>query len=196
MTERCIVFLGNPGQEYEKTRHNIGSMLSNQLEFELGITIQWSVKFNGLVGSIDVEHMKIIVFKPQIFMNLCGSAIRKLCDFHKLSAVNLIVIHDDLELNFGEIAYKVNGGAGGHNGLRSIDTHLGSSEYLRCRIGIGRPIHGDIANFVLSRFTKEEEISLPLILETASKSLSNILRGSTQPTGKLRVIPDFKKGRK
>lgn len=185
-----FVFLGNPGREYEKTRHNLGWMVADQISTEQDFS--WSDKFEGKLALTETQFAKCFWFKPYCFMNLSGNPVRKLHDFYKLSLKNIIVVHDDLEIPFGEIAFKLGGGAGGHNGLRSIDSNLGNTAYLRCRIGIGRPKHGDVSSFVLSRFTNEEEISLPLILQTASKVLEEISEGSLYSSQRIQAVQPFK----
>ena len=196
MTPFSFVFLGNPGREYERTRHNIGWMVADYLEYERGLSLQWFDKFEGKLATYDTKFNRTFLFKPQCFMNLSGNPVRKLFDFYKLTLKNIVVIHDDLELPFGELSFKTGGGSGGHNGLRSIDVHLGSSAYIRCRIGIGRPKHGDVSSFVLSRFSNEEEISLPLILESAGKSLQQFSEGGKLPSERIQAMQTFSSRKK
>lgn len=191
MATRCFIFLGNPGKEYEKTRHNVGWMAADALAQFLPAAPNWQSKFDGSVASSDFGALRCYWFKPQTFMNLSGEAARKIFDFYKLSLADLVVVHDELELPFGTVQFKSGGGAGGHNGLRSLDKHLGGNAYLRCRIGIGRPRHGDVSNFVLSRFTSEEEISLPLVAALAGRHLADLARGKAPPTAKLEAFQNF-----
>jgi len=188
MKSQAIIFLGNPGREYEKTRHNCGWMVSEYLKSQLAYSEKWVDKFEGKLIVCGTGLDKFYLFKPQAFMNLSGSAVRKLCDFYKISPEAIIVVHDEIELSFGQLAFKQGGGAGGHNGIRSIDTALGTQNYLRCRVGIGRPHHGGVSAFVLSRFTADEEIVLPLILEAASKELIQIIQGAPVLQQKIQAV--------
>ena len=129
--------------------------------------LQWKEKFQALFAQSD--SLKLL--KPHTFMNESGRSVRKACDFFQISADQVLVIHDDLELSFGTIRLQKDGGLQGHNGLKSLKQHLNSSQFLRLRIGIGRPKHGTVASFVLQRFSPEEEIALPLLLDLAKNTL-------------------------
>jgi peptidyl-tRNA hydrolase, PTH1 family len=170
---KMVVFAGNPGKEYEKTRHNIGWMVLNS--FTGSGSFNWKKKFNGQWTDYYSGTGKIILLKPETFINNTGKSVQAAAHFFKLKPEEIIIIHDDLELKFGKIVYKKGGGTGGHNGLRSINTHLGTSEYYRLRLGISRPVHGSVSSFVLGRFTIDEEISLQSILVKASAWLEDIL---------------------
>ena len=195
MKTLCFIFLGNPGREYERTRHNFGWLVADSV-FSNNSQNFWSDKFEGKLAFTDSPSGKFLWFKPQKFMNLSGSAVRKLLDFYKLTIDEIIVVHDDLELPFGQIAFKQNGGSGGHNGLRSLDQHLGSNSYIRFRLGIGRPKHGDVASFVLARFSSDEEISLPLVLEKAKEELLRIVSGTEITFTKIQAFQEFKASKK
>lgn len=197
-----IVFLGNPGKEYAATRHNIGWMVADSLERQicrLGNTLSitppgppnWTTKFDGHLASLNIKGRKVHLFKPATFMNLSGQPVRRLLDFFKLDIKSMIAVHDELELPFGQLAFRSGGGAGGHNGLRSLDSQAGGQGYLRCRVGIGRPRHGDVASHVLARFTTEEEAVLSLILEKAADSLFRLLCGENPPAGKIQAIQEI-----
>lgn len=171
-----IVGLGNPGAEYERTRHNLGFMLIDKLAAESG----WAVKRNecrSLIGNAVIEEQRVLLTKPQTFMNLSGEAVRCLSTKHDLDADSLIVISDDLALPFGSIRLRQRGSAGGHNGLKSIIGALGTNEFVRLRIGI-QPDHPitDAKRFVLDEFSRTEQKLLPEILERSTEALRSVLR--------------------
>ena len=151
-----IAGLGNPGPAYDNTRHNIGFTIIDAIAERFSFPA-FSAKFSSLVSSKILDSHKITLIKPQTFMNLSGNAVSKAVNFYKIDLENLIVIHDDLDLALARIKMKIGGGSGGHNGIKSIDQHLGP-EYYRLRIGIGKPQYQkDTSNFVLDKFSKEEE---------------------------------------
>lgn len=162
---KLIVFLGNPGKIYSNTRHNVGWILADQMY----PTTQWQQKFHAETASVGAFRL----LKPQTYMNESGISVRACCDFFQIKADEVLVVHDDLELPFGTVRMQKGGGLQGHNGLRSIKTHLGSDSFLRLRIGIGRPRKGDIATFVLTPFSKEEVPVLPLLLAKAERLLKD-----------------------
>jgi PTH1 family peptidyl-tRNA hydrolase len=153
---KIIVGLGNPGKKYLKTRHNLGFMvidrLAQQLEMEC---IQ--KKFQSLFCKKSVDQEEVILLKPQTFMNLSGVAVKEAVDMYKCPLQDLMVICDDLDIPLGEIRIRRSGGCGGHRGLESIADSMGSTNFSRLRIGIGRPTNGDPSDYVLSVFSKEEE---------------------------------------
>lgn len=164
-----VVFLGNPGNEYKKTRHNAGFMLADALENT--VRLDWSEKFNGLWAKTEIDGLTHHFLKPATFMNLSGKSVAAAKAFFKLSNSDILVVHDDIESDFGTISLKNGGGLAGHNGLRSISNAIGTNDFARLKIGVGRPSRGDVSSFVLGRFTEDEQIVLPLILEKASKML-------------------------
>ena len=170
---KMAVFAGNPGREYEKTRHNIAWMVLS--EIQRFSNFNWKKKFNGLWTDYFAGTNKVIFLKPETFMNHIGKSVQAAAHFFKIKPEEIIVIHDDLELPFETLAVKKGGGAGGHNGLRSITQHLGSSNYYRLRMGIGRPVHGSVSSFVLGRFTQDEEIGLISFVEKGAAELKTIL---------------------
>ena len=153
-----IVGLGNPGTKYSNTRHNIGFIAADILSDRYNFIWSAKSKFNVDIASGDLENDKLILCKPNTFMNLSGTSVAPLASFYKLKPENIIVIHDDVDVPLGRVKYKIGGGAGGHNGLKSIDSNIGTN-YHRIRIGIGRPDDPryDISDFVLGKFSKEEE---------------------------------------
>ena len=144
---KLIVGLGNPGPKYLWTRHNAGFMVLDRLSALAGIPITRK-SFSGLSGEGSFQGERLLLLKPQTFMNLSGRSVGEALHFHKLSLSDLIVVHDDLDIPFGRVKLKEGGGHGGHNGLRSLVQDLGSGQFLRVRVGIGRPLHGDAANHI------------------------------------------------
>jgi peptidyl-tRNA hydrolase, PTH1 family len=151
---KLIVFLGNPGKKYEKTRHNAAWRLGDNRDRS------WQKKFNGLWCKEGNGADQKILLKPQTFMNLSGDSVRKAMDFFKLTPKEVLVVHDELELPFGEVQHRFGGGLAGHNGLKSIKQQLGTADFGRLRIGIGRPPYGDVQRWVLSPFAPIEEAEL------------------------------------
>lgn len=175
MTEKAklIVGLGNPGNEYSQTRHNIGFMVLDFLEKKY--SLNWKEKFKGVYAQISLGDEKIYFLKPLTFMNLSGESVAALCSFFKIGISDILVVYDDIELPFGTLVFKKGGGLAGHNGLKSMVAQMGSQDFLRLRMGVGRPVHGDVADYVLSKFSSEEKMALPNILEGASKAVITFL---------------------
>ena len=172
----AVVFLGNPGREYERTRHNAGFLLADSWSATQGAV--WQVKFKGRWAPLRLADRKIPVLMPQTMMNLSGESVRALGEFFKLPASGWMAVHDDIDLPFGEVRVQRGGGLGGHNGLRSLRQHLVTDAFFRLRIGVGRPRHGEVADHVLGRFSPEEEIQLGLVLPLAVSLLEKtLLRG-------------------
>jgi PTH1 family peptidyl-tRNA hydrolase len=172
-----IVGLGNPGDEYAQTRHNLGFMLVDKLAADAGVKVKRH-ECQSLVGSAIVENQRVKLAKPQTFMNLSGEAVSCLIARGEGGAADsLIVISDDLALPFGTIRLRQRGSAGGHNGLKSIIAALGTNEFIRLRIGI-QPEHplSDTRRFVLDGFSKAERESLTDILERAADAARTVLR--------------------
>ena len=153
---KLIVGLGNPGPQYSMTRHNIGFLYLNFLPMIYAGFPSWQQKFQGLFtkGTIAQEDVKLL--QPQTFMNLSGQSVAACCQFFKIEPQDVLVIHDDSDLEFLKIRVKQGGGNAGHNGLKSIEQHIGNN-FWRLRLGIGRPARGDLADYVLSAFTKDEQ---------------------------------------
>lgn len=174
MANLLISGLGNPGSEYEDTRHNIGfsvvDAIAKQYDFP-----DFSNKFSSLISSKIIGSNKITLLKPQTFMNLSGNAVSKVINFYKIDSKDLIVIYDDLDLALAKIKIKIAGGAGGHNGIKSIDQHIGL-DYYRVRIGIGRPINNSsVSNFVLSSFSNEERESIEKMIASLLKNFTLLI---------------------
>ena len=161
-----VVGLGNPGPDYAGHRHNVGQMALSQLASDIGATFK-SHKANALVaeGWVRPGGPKLILAKPNTFMNLSGGPVANLLKFYGIEPLNLIVLHDELDIDFDVVRLKSNGGHGGHNGLRDIIAAIGTNEFDRVRIGIGRPPgRQDAADFVLSNFNSSERDVLPHVL--------------------------------
>ena len=169
---RMAVFAGNPGRENRNTRHNIGWMVLDAIDRSSAFT--WKKKFSGQWTDYYTGPNKIIILKPETFINNTGKSAQAAAHFFKIKPEEIILIHDDLELAFEQIVLKKGGGTGGHNGLRSMNRHLGTSEYYRLRLGISRPVHGSVSSYVLGRFSPDEEMSLQSFVEKAAATLENI----------------------
>jgi PTH1 family peptidyl-tRNA hydrolase len=168
-TYELIAFLGNPGKKYEYTRHNIAWLLSEQKQ------PVWQKKFNGLWCRENCGEISLIFLKPQTMMNRSGDSVRKAMDFFKLPPEKVLVVHDELELPFGEVNLRKGGGLAGHNGLRSVKQQLGTTEFGRLRLGIGRPPFGDVSRWVLSPFSPSERTELEDIFQKAWSELVRCL---------------------
>lgn len=153
---KILAGLGNPGSEYAKTKHNVGFMFIDALADELGVT-DWKDKFEAKIGEARIGTEKVLLVKPQTYMNESGQAIGPLMNFYKLEPEELIVVHDDMDIPAGTIRIRKKGSAGGHNGIKSILAHLGDEHFARVRIGIGRPLPGwTVVNHVLAPFPEED----------------------------------------
>lgn len=171
---KLVVALGNPGAEYELTRHNIGWLLLDTFKpLENSV---WKSKFKGLYTDLVINGEKVYFLKPQTFMNLSGESIAPLCQFFKIDLKDIIIIHDELDLPFGEIHFKKGGGLAGHNGLKSTAQVMGSQDFERLRVGIGRPPRGSVSSWVLSNFPPDKDIELGIVLEKAGEALEFYLK--------------------
>ena len=174
---KLIVGLGNPGKEYELTRHNIGFQTIDRFADKLGVYITKS-NFNGLYGETSVNGEKVILLKPQSYINLSGEVIRKFVDFYKISTHDVLIIHDDLDLAVGVYKIKQKGSSGGHNGLKNIELHLGTQEYKRIKIGISNNKNIDTKDYVLGKLSKEENETLDEVKNTVLDILDDYLKVS------------------
>ena len=152
---KLVVGLGNKGREYENTRHNMGFMLIDRYLQYKNITDKFKEKFNAIYIETTINNEKVIFIKPMTYMNNSGIAVRAFVDFYKLSSEDILVISDDLDLDLGKFRLRRNGSSGGHNGLKSIISHLGTDDFKRLRIGISND-KDDVINYVLSKFSKKE----------------------------------------
>lgn len=179
---KLIVGLGNPGKEYNNTRHNVGFMVIDKLLSKYNITTL-KEKFGGLYADISFENEKIIILKPQEYINLSGNVIKRFVDYYKIDISDILIINDDLDLNIGNFKLKPSGGSAGHNGLKNIEFNLGTNEYKRLKIGISNNKNIDTKDYVLSKFNSDElkklndiiNISLNIIDDFLSMSFDNLM---------------------
>lgn len=162
-----IVGLGNPGKEYVGTKHNVGFEVLDKLAYDNNININ-KAKFNALIGEGTIKNKKVALLKPLTYMNLSGESVKATMSWYKISNKDIIVIYDDISLNIGDIRIREKGSAGGHNGMKNIIYLLNTDEFIRVRVGIGnKPANWDLANYVLSRFSKDK---IPNIIEGFTKA--------------------------
>lgn len=173
-----LVGLGNIGQEYELTRHNFGFLTIDQIVKNHRLSGQGK-KFKGEVFSGEINGKKIIALKPHTFMNLSGKSVIEAVNFYKIPLQNIIVFHDEIDLEIGRVKTKIGGGSAGHNGLKSIDEILGKN-YARVRLGVGRPLNQNIAvaDYVLSKFTKDELNKVELVNQKISELIDDLISGN------------------
>ena len=161
---KLIVFLGNPGIQYRQTRHNVGWLLCARLTERPGFDGSWQTKFHGLF----LKKGNTVLLKPQTFMNESGISVQEASRFFGIKPEDILVVHDDIELDFGTVRTQLGGGMAGHNGLRSVKQHLGTDRFGRLRIGVGRPpAKIQVADYVLGRFSELEEKQLDSVLDNA-----------------------------
>ena len=173
---KLIVGLGNPGKKYLQTRHNVGYLAVTTIAEDNNFS-NWKEKFQGHISTGVLNSKKIIILKPTTYMNLSGQSVGELIRFYKIATKNVIVFHDDIDLTLAKVKIKVGGGHAGHNGLRSIDQHIGS-EYLRIRIGVGRPTNkGAVADYVLNNFSKSEIKIIEKLITNISDSTNYLITG-------------------
>ena len=172
---KLIVGLGNPGKDYEYTRHNVGFKAIDALAEKWGIALN-QAKHKGLYGVGYVNGKKVILLKPMTYMNLSGESISAVMNYFKIDVENIVVIYDDLDLATGKLRLRQKGSAGGHNGIKSTISHLSTQEFNRVRIGIGRPQGGmSVTNYVLGNFTGEEWAELGPVIEKTTKACETFL---------------------
>ena len=177
-----VVGLGNPGPNYAATRHNLGFMVADRLAERLGSTFKVHRRSGAEITTGRLGGHSVVVAKPRCFMNEAGRQVGPLAKFYSLPAAGVVVIHDDLDLDFGRVRLKVGGGEGGHNGLRSVASALASRDFQRVRIGIGRPPgRKDPAVFVLERFSAAEKAEVPTICEQAADATELLVELGLEP---------------
>lgn len=168
-----FVGLGNPGREYAQTRHNIGFMLCDLLADHF--RLNWKDKFKGEFAPFSQDGEQNVLLKPMTYMNLSGESTVPCGQFFKIDRPAWLVIHDELDLPYGQLAFKKGGGLAGHNGLKSIAKLSGGQDFMRLRLGIGRPQYGDVSNHVLSPFSEDEEAVLPDFLKLGMDAILSYL---------------------
>jgi peptidyl-tRNA hydrolase, PTH1 family len=170
-----VVGLGNPGRKYEQTRHNVGFCVVDRLGARSGVQVERK-QLGALVESARIADRPAVLAKPQGFMNLSGGPVASLRGYYKAQTTEVVVVHDDLDLPFGEVRVKVGGGHGGHNGLRDVNRAIGP-DYVRVRVGVGRPPQGwDAADYVLSRWTGAEAPALDGVVDRAADAVEAVVR--------------------
>lgn len=176
-----IVGLGNPGREYEKTRHNVGFRAAELLAKQAGVKLD-RARFRGLTASCTLAGQRVLLLKPETFMNLSGEAVHLAAMFYRIPIDRILVLSDDISLPVGKIRVRAEGSAGGHNGLKSIISHLGSQDFPRIRIGVGAKPHPDydLADWVLSSFSAEEEKTLVPAIENAAAAVLELIQNGPQ----------------
>ncbi len=166
-----IVGLGNPGREYEDTRHNIGFKVLDSLN----LTLNWKEKFKGEFAVSTISGEQSVFIKPQTFMNLSGESVQPCSKFFKITPANILVVYDEIDLPFGTIQMKSGGGLAGHNGLKSMAERLGTRDFKRIRMGVGRPVHGTVSKHVLAEFTNDQQAVLDDFLKVGCEAIEAVL---------------------
>lgn len=210
---QLVAFLGNYGREYEETRHNTAWLFEKQLPFENKFS--WQSKYKSDFCAVDYEEFalwlkdsnlikarddgslplpknapkKIYFIKPMTYMNLSGDAIGEVCNFYKIPASDVLVVHDEIELPLGYVSLKWSGGLGGHNGLRSTKAVLGTADFWRLRFGLSKPDNANIANYVLGKFTNDEKIILSQVFPQATELFAKVMTSSDAQ----RLVPEWGK---
>jgi len=170
-----VVGLGNPGREHERDRHNVGWMVADELARRMDG--RWRAKFSGQLAEVRLDALRLALLKPETFMNDSGRSVAAATRFFKVEPESLLVVHDDVDLEPGRLQARAGGGLAGHNGLRSLAQALGTQEFLRLRIGVGRPGRGDprsVADYVLSPFALEEEVGA--LVSRAADAVETVAR--------------------
>jgi peptidyl-tRNA hydrolase, PTH1 family len=182
-----VVGLGNPGPRYTGTRHNAGFMVADELHGRTA-GAGWQEKFSGLSSRVDLAGRPAFLLKPLTFMNLSGRSAARAATFFRIAVSDIIVVHDDLDLEFGVVRVKVGGGTGGHKGLVSCASELGDPGFVRVRVGIGRPPFGDATDYVLQTFSKAEAAEIADIVEHAADAVVAVVKG-----GAVKAMNEFNK---
>jgi PTH1 family peptidyl-tRNA hydrolase len=192
-----VVGLGNPGRQYQGNRHNVGFRIVDQLAARAGASSPRD-KFGAELFEVSLGAERVLLCKPMEFMNVSGQAVRHAAGFHKIPAANVIVVHDELDVPFARLKLGMGGGAGGHNGIRSLIKELGTPDFVRVRVGIGRPPpEWKGADYVLANFTGAEQKQLPEVLDLASDAVEEIVtRGLAAAMNKFNRKPETAKAAK
>ncbi|HFE9686573.1 TPA: aminoacyl-tRNA hydrolase [Clostridium perfringens] len=173
-----IVGLGNPGKQYEKTRHNIGFDVIDYMANKYNIDVNRE-KFKGICGEGFIENKKVILLKPLTYMNLSGESIRELANFYKLEDDEIIVVYDDISLDIGRLRIREKGSAGGHNGIKSIIQNLGGDKFPRVKVGVGQP-KDNLVNHVLGKFSKEDREHIEKVIPVVSDAIVEIVKNDAK----------------
>lgn len=177
-----IVGLGNPGRQYAHTRHNAGFDTMDVLADQYRVDMV-EKKFKAVYGRGMIDGQRVVLAKPQTFMNLSGESVRELVDFYKIDPTSeLIVVYDDISLEPGQLRIRTKGSAGGHNGIKNIIAHLGTQEFMRVKVGVGEKPQGyDLADYVLSHFRKEEQEPMEQAFKRAAEAVAKIVTDGVEP---------------
>ena len=174
---KMIVGLGNPGKQYELTRHNVGFLCIDEAEKRYNLTFKFESAFNAMVATTNIGGEKTIFVKPQTYMNLSGEAVGKILKYYKVDIADMLVIYDDMDLNFGSLRLREKGSAGGHNGIKNIIAHVGTQEFKRIRVGISGHANIDAKDYVLGRFSKDEQSKLVIIKDKVTNAVEDFIGG-------------------
>ena len=177
-----VVGLGNPGGEYERNRHNVGAMVADELVRRHGGS--WRSKFSGRIAEIRLEGHKLAILKPETYMNDAGKSVGPARGAYKVDLNHVLVLHDEIDLPFGRIQVRTGGGVAGHNGLKSVRNGLGSADFLRVRVGVGRPDSTDpeiVSAYVLGRF-REPKDQVEELIQRAADTAERVVRDGEAPT--------------
>jgi PTH1 family peptidyl-tRNA hydrolase len=178
---RLIVGLGNPGREYESTRHNAGFWWLDEFARTHNLSFRSEAKFHGLAARGQLHGHEVFLLKPQTFMNVSGRAVGALAQFYKIAPAEILVVHDELDLPPGSAKLKLGGGHGGHNGLKDIIAHLGTKDFWRLRLGIGHPgERSEVSNFVLNDPRREERALIDEAMQRAQDVAHLVVEGKTE----------------
>ncbi|MEW5754990.1 MAG: aminoacyl-tRNA hydrolase [Pseudomonadota bacterium] len=178
---QLIVGLGNPGPQYEATRHNVGFWFVDALARAAGTSLKLDTKHHGQLGKTRLSGTECWLLKPTTFMNRSGQSVGSLANFYKIPAEEILVVHDELDIPAGHLRLKRGGGHGGHNGLRDIITALGSKEFVRLRLGIGHPGHAsEVSNYVLSKPSPDDRSAIERAIDEAQRQLLLIMQGELE----------------
>lgn len=172
-----VVGLGNPGAQYARTRHNIGFLAVEEMARQTGATWKEEKRFQGRIAKGKWDGEMLLFLEPLTFMNESGRSVRRVIDFYKLKPENLLIVVDDVAIPFHEMRLKEGGSTGGHNGLKSVEQHLGSRQYARLRLGVGDRQRGSLSGHVLGKFSRAEEEELDAFLFEAKKTIERLLNG-------------------
>lgn len=187
---KIVIGLGNPGSTYDKTRHNVGWRVLDMLATQFGGSLSFEKKFNAEIATVMIDSEKVLLVKPQTFMNNSGESARPVMDFYKVEAANVIAVYDDKDIAYGTVRLRSSGSAAGHNGVKSLIAHMGGQEFPRVRVGVADPESPitDTADFVLARFTAEEEKQMDDVLTAGVRGVLDIVRNGINPQSHADIV--------
>ena len=176
---KLLVGLGNPGLQYKRTRHNAGFLFLEMLHDSLYAS-PWQInkQFKAEIAEAFVQGEKVLLVKPQTFMNLSGDAVAAVMNFYRLKSQQMLVVHDEIDLAPGVVKFKKDGGHAGHNGLRDIIAKIGTADFYRLRLGVGRPQVGSVADYVLSAYSSDEEVQREQCFQRLNGKITDVLDGN------------------